>query len=74
MATEVEDGVNPREPGMGVALLVVAGMILMMAVLSALIWALMVGVAATTAGKGDAAKLPAKSESVIDQKALPAKP
>jgi hypothetical protein len=43
------------------------------AVLSLLIWALMIGVAATTAGHQPQATSQPPLEPVIDQKALPAK-
>ena len=59
------------EPGIGLALLTVFGIIATIAVLSVLIWALMLGVAATTAGRHEQA--PAPGQMVIDQKALPAK-
>ena len=60
-----------REPGIGLALLTVLGIISTIAVLSVLIWALMIGVTATTAGRHEQA--PAPGQMVIDQKALPAK-
>jgi hypothetical protein len=59
------------EPGIGLALVAVFGIISTIAVLSVLIWALMVGVAATTAGRHEQA--PASGQTVIDQKPLPAK-
>jgi hypothetical protein len=70
-----ESGHRP-EPGMGLALLAVFAMIMTMAVLSALVWALMVGVAATSTSKGDAAAAPAveaQPTSMMDQK-VPPKP
>ena len=74
MANEFDEGGNRPEPGLGLALLTVLGMILTMGVLSLLIWALMVGVTATTGGVHDKSSMPVRSETVIDQKALPAKP
>lgn len=75
MAIDVDDSGNRPEPGMALALLAVLAMILTIAVLSALIWALMVGVAATSTGKGEPAAAPAaeSQQSIMDQKA-PAKP
>jgi hypothetical protein len=75
MAT-IDDSGNRREPGMALALLAVLAMILTMAVLSALIWALMVGVAATSTSKGNPGAAPAaetQPTSMMDQKA-PRKP
>jgi Na+-transporting methylmalonyl-CoA/oxaloacetate decarboxylase gamma subunit len=69
---EVDDREHHPEPGLGLALLTVLGMILTIGVLSLLIWALMIAVAATTAGRSEHA--PAPSEMMIEQKALPAKP
>jgi hypothetical protein len=74
MAIDVDDDGNRREPGIGLALLTVLGMILTIGVLSLLIWGLMIAVAATTAGRTEPGAAPVKSETVIDQKALPAKP
>ena len=74
MATEVEEHDVRSEPGIGLALLTVLGMILTIGVLSVLIWALMLGVAATTAGRNEAGTTPRPGEMVIEQKALPAKP
>ena len=69
---EVDDHGAKREPGMGAALLTVLGMILTIAVLSVLVWALMVGVTATTAGRGQGIG-PIQPGPLIDQKAQPAK-
>ena len=74
MAIEVDEGGNRREPGMGAALITTGAMILVIAVLSVLIWVLMVAVAATTGGRHDKSSMPVQSETVIDQKALPKKP
>lgn len=73
MATEVDDREHVKEPGIGLALLTVLGMILTIAVLSLLIWALMIGVAATTAGRQPQTTSQPPLEPVIGQKALPAK-
>jgi hypothetical protein len=72
MAT-IDDSGNRPEPGIALALLAVLAMILTMAVLSALIWALMVGVAATSTSKGNPAAAPAAETqpSMMDQKAAP---
>ena len=74
MAIEVDDRDHRSEPGMGVALITVLGMILTIAVLSVLIWVLMIGVTATTAGRHDQTATPRPAETTLDQKALPAKP
>jgi hypothetical protein len=72
MATEIDEREHPGEPGMGLALLTVFGIIGTIAVLAALIWILMIGVSATTAGRhaGTAAGKPAGP--MIEQKASPA--
>ena len=70
MAIEVDD----RQPGMGLALLTVLGMILTIAVLSVLIWALMIGVTSTTAGRHEQGTTPRPADMTLEQKALPAKP
>ena len=72
MATEVEDRDLTKEPGLGLALLAVLGMIIIIAVLSVMIWALMIGVTATTAGRND--QNAAQTAPLMDQKALPANP
>jgi hypothetical protein len=74
MATNVDESGHRPEPGLGLALLTVLGMILTIGVLSLLIWGLMIAVAATTAGRTEPGAAPVKSETVIDQKVLPAKP
>jgi hypothetical protein len=72
MATEVDDRDLTKEPGLGLALLTVLGMILTIAVLSMMIWALMIGVTATTAGRSDQSAT--QAAPLMDQKALPANP
>ena len=69
----VDENGNRPEPGMALALLTVFAMIMTMAVLSALIWALMVGVAATSSSKGDPSASPAVAPqpSMMDQKNPP---
>jgi hypothetical protein len=74
MANGLDNREQTSEPGMGVALLTVLAMILTIAVLSLLIWALMSGVAATTAGRNEKGAAPPPGEMMIEQKALPAKP
>jgi hypothetical protein len=74
MATNFDEGGRKPEPGLGLALLTVLGMMLTIGVLSLLIWGLMIAVAATTAGRMEPGAAPVQSETVIDQKALPAKP
>jgi hypothetical protein len=73
MARLDDDSGNRREPGMALALLSVLAMIMTMAVLSVLIWALMVGVAATSTSKGkpDGAPAVQAQPSLMDQKAAP---
>ena len=73
MATEVDDRDLTKEPGLGLALLTVLGMILTIAVLSAGIWALMLGVTATTAGR-NTDQSATQTAPLMDQKALPANP
>lgn len=73
MATEVEDRDVIPEPGIGLALMTVLAIIATIAVLSVLIWGLMVGVAATTAGRNEAGNATPQSGPLIDQKAQPAK-
>jgi hypothetical protein len=51
MAIDVHDGGHRPEPGLGLALLTVLVMVLTTAVLSGLIYLLMLGVAATSAGQ-----------------------
>ena len=72
MATEVDDHDVTKEPGLGLALLTVLGMILTIAVLGVMIWGLMLGVTATTAGRNDQSG--AQTAPMMDQKALPANP
>ena len=72
MATQVDDRDVRTEPGMGLALLTVLGMILTIAVLSVIIWAIMVGVVATTAGRSDQSAGP--PAPLMDHKAQPANP
>ena len=74
MANELDDREERPEPGIGLALLTVLGMILTIGVLSLLIWALMIGVAATTAGRNEKGAAPPPGEMMMEQKALPAKP
>jgi hypothetical protein len=75
MATNVDEGNRP-EPGMGLALLSVLVIILTMALLSGLIWALMVGITATSSSSGESGTPPAAQSqpSIIDQRAAPAAP
>jgi hypothetical protein len=73
MAIEVDDREHRPEPGLGVALLTVLGIILTIGVLSLLIWALMVGVAATTAGRNEQGVGSVPSGPLMDQRAAPAK-
>jgi hypothetical protein len=72
MATQVDDRDVRTEPGMGLALLTVLGMILTIAVLSGLIWAIMLGVVATTAGRSD--QTAGQPAPLMDHKAQPANP
>lgn len=72
MATEVDDRDLTKEPGLGLALLTVLGIIVTIAVLSVMIWGLMLGVTATTAGRSD--QNAAQTAPMMDQKALPANP
>jgi Na+-transporting methylmalonyl-CoA/oxaloacetate decarboxylase gamma subunit len=74
MAIQVDDREHHPEPGMGIAMLTVLAMILTIAVLSLLIWAMMIGVAATTAGRSEHAAPQKPGEMMMEQKALPAKP
>ena len=74
MANQLDDHNAPPEPGLGVAMLTVLGIILTITVLSLLIWGLMLGVAATTEGRHDRGTTPRPGEMMIEQKALPAKP
>ena len=67
----IDDHEAVPEPGIGLALLTVFGIIATIAVLSVLIWMLMLGVTATTAGRHEQVQTP--GQMVIDQKALPAK-
>ena len=67
----IDDHEVVPEPGIGLALLAVFGIIATIAVLSVLVWVLMIGVTATTAGRHEQATTP--GQMVIDQKALPAK-
>lgn len=54
MAIDVHEGGNRPEPGLGLALLAVLVMVLTTAVLSALIYVLMLAVSATSAGSRQA--------------------
>jgi hypothetical protein len=51
MAVDVHEGGNRPEPGLGLALLAVAVMVLTTAVLAALIYVLMLAVTATSSGR-----------------------
>jgi hypothetical protein len=51
MAIGVDEGGHRPEPGLGLALLTVLGMVLTTAVLAGLIYLLMLGVTATSSGK-----------------------
>jgi hypothetical protein len=51
MAIDVHDGAHRPEPGLGLALLAVLVMVLTTAVLSGLIYLLMLGVTATSSGQ-----------------------
>lgn len=74
MATiEVEERDTAREPGLGLALLTVLGIIGMIAVLSALVWMLIVGVAATTGGRNEQGPAQVQTAPLMDQKPQPAK-
>ena len=55
MAIDVHEGGNRPEPGLGLALLTVLVMVLTTAVLSGLIYVLMLAVAATSSGRHDRA-------------------
>ena len=57
MATDAHEGTRV-EPGLGLALLTVLIMVGTTAVLAGLIYALMLGVAATSAGRDDAPAVP----------------
>ena len=73
MAHDADDA-DRREPGLGLALLTVLGMIVTIGILSVLIWLLMIGVTATTQGRGQPGAVTQPSVPVIDQKGLPARP
>ena len=59
MAIDVDEGGHRPEPGLGLALLTVLGMVLTTGVLAALIYLLMLGVAATSSGKLESNTAPA---------------
>ena len=61
MATDVHEGGSRREPGLGLALLTILVMVLTTVVLYGLIYLLMLGVAATSAGSS-AREAPRTSE------------
>ena len=73
MAHDADDRNARNEPGMAAALLTILAMIGTIAVLSLLIWVLMVAVNSTTAGRHEQVSPPASSAPMIDQKALPGK-